>query len=228
MVRKRAPGGGRKPKGLTAARSVTVRMPDDVRADLEVAIARRPGRTLTDELVGRLRRSFSSERDAERNPGIRAICFLIAELAGRISSHPEWHQDRATFEVFKLATAKLLTAIEPKGETSKVSKYLSETLKLLYEDFSKTPRSKTPSAMADFAVQMILFKLFDDEPAEDWEAAFRAGPWIQVEDGKEVPAPPEALAFGRKLNVGAQRYTYAISDVRRDLKLTPKPKKTRG
>src|SRR6516165_455129 len=55
MARKRAPGGGRKPKGAAPMRSqLTIRMPDDLRTELEAA-ARKRGHNLTDELLWRLR-----------------------------------------------------------------------------------------------------------------------------------------------------------------------------
>ena len=75
MARKRAPGGGRKPKGPVAARSqLTVRMPDDLRAELEAA-ARRRNRNLTDELIGRIRVSFAREHEQKRDPATRALLF---------------------------------------------------------------------------------------------------------------------------------------------------------
>ena len=75
MARKRAPGGGRKPKGPVAARSqLTVRMPDELRAELEAA-ARRRNRNLTDELIGRIRGSFAREHEQKRDPATRALLF---------------------------------------------------------------------------------------------------------------------------------------------------------
>jgi hypothetical protein len=75
MAQKRAPGGGRKPKGPVAARSqLTVRITDDLRAELEAA-ARRRNRNLTDELIGRIRVSFAREHEQKRDPATRALLF---------------------------------------------------------------------------------------------------------------------------------------------------------
>jgi len=118
MAPKRAPGGGRKPKGPVAARSVTVRMPEDVYSELEAAVRqhRNPRRTITDELVARLRHSFGVERQERRDPGLQALVYLIAELAERahFGIDPErWHRDPWTFGAFKVGVSKLLDVLEP-------------------------------------------------------------------------------------------------------------------
>jgi len=118
MAQKRAPGGGRKPKGPVAARSqLTVRMPNDVRAELEAA-ARRRNRNLTDELIGRIRVSFAREHEQRRDPATRALLFLISQLAEQVhlNSPIEWHQNPFMFRAFKLAVARLLDALEPSGK----------------------------------------------------------------------------------------------------------------
>jgi hypothetical protein len=118
MARKRAPGGGRKPKGATPARSqLTVRMPDDVRAELEAA-ARRRNHNLTDEVIGRIRASFAREYEQKRDPATRALLFLISQLAEQVhmNSPIEWHQNPFMFKAFKLAVARLLDALEPSGK----------------------------------------------------------------------------------------------------------------
>jgi hypothetical protein len=120
MARKRAPGGGRKPKGAVAARPVTVRLPPDVRDHIEAAIkTRRPGWTLTDELVGRLRWSLNRDREVRRNSAMRALCDLISDMAKRelhTDRQRSWHQDPFTFRAFRFAVAKLLDELEPVGE----------------------------------------------------------------------------------------------------------------
>jgi hypothetical protein len=62
MARKRAPGAGRKPRGKygNVTSTLTVRMPDDVRAMLEESAARREpnGWSLAQELIHRIKGSF--------------------------------------------------------------------------------------------------------------------------------------------------------------------------
>src|SRR5262245_44631170 len=103
MARKRAPGGGRKPKGAVAAGLVAVRMQDDLRAQLDAA-AKKRGYTLTDEVLGRLRASFAREREQRRDRAMRALGFLIATVAdvahlgGRLNK--QWHRDPFMFQAF--------------------------------------------------------------------------------------------------------------------------------
>jgi hypothetical protein len=102
-------------------------MPDELRADLEAAARKRGhGRTLTDEMLARLRSSLSRERDDERDPALKALNFVIAQLAERISGGVyiprgefrlqqlrEWRSDPFKFGAFKFAVGKLLDALEP-------------------------------------------------------------------------------------------------------------------
>jgi hypothetical protein len=124
-TRKRAPGAGRKPKGDKAMPSFTWRMPADMRSKLEAA-AKKNGLNLSDELLRRVRTSFSIEREQERDPALRALNFVIAQLAERISSgmyvadrkarlllQEDWRTDPFKFAAFKFAVGKLLDALDP-------------------------------------------------------------------------------------------------------------------
>jgi len=130
MIRKRAPGGGRKPSPHTARAQLTVRMPDDLRAELEVEAQKRD-RTLTDELLARLRSSLANGREQERDPALRALNFVIAQLAERISSgmymadrkarlrlQKDWRTDPFKFAAFRFAVGKLLDELQPPGKIS--------------------------------------------------------------------------------------------------------------
>src|SRR5436189_189765 len=79
---KRAAGGGRKPRGEFEQLTVpfSVRMPDYLRKQLEAA-ARKSRRSTGQELLRRLDNSFSRDRDKQRDPGIRALGFLITLVA---------------------------------------------------------------------------------------------------------------------------------------------------
>lgn len=123
--RKRAPGGGRKPRGdfsgLTAP--LSIRMPTEMRDQLRSA-ARARGRSVSQELLRRVQDSLHHDRDRARDPAMRALCFLIAQLACEVSGFVredgtplyDWHSVPFFFRAFKLAVGHLLDAIESGAE----------------------------------------------------------------------------------------------------------------
>jgi hypothetical protein len=122
MKHKRAPGGGRKPKVGIATSSLTIRIPDDMRLQLE-SEADAKNESVAQRLLWHLRQSFNREDERKRDPAMRALCFLIARLADDVvglysEGKPEfsWRSDPFFFRAFKIAVAKLLDALEPKGE----------------------------------------------------------------------------------------------------------------
>ena len=173
MVRRRAPGGGRKPKGAVAMRSqLTIRIPDDLRAELKAA-AKGRGRNLTDELLGRLRASFAREREQKRDPTTRALAFLISQVAEQVHMYSRlgrnWHRNPFVFRAFKLAVARLLDSLEPPGELKSPYDDLPDTLK----NHPMTPwlvdRFKTPEDTAERAADYVLTELYpcDDDFVAD-------------------------------------------------------------
>jgi hypothetical protein len=129
--RKRAPGGGRKPKGEFAslAANLTVRMPNEMRTQLDRA-AGKSGRSLAQELLWRLRLSFQRDSEKEREPAMRALCFIIAETARQIegvhltsgekeASLYHWRTDPFFYKAFRLAVGMILDALSPPGELVK-------------------------------------------------------------------------------------------------------------
>lgn len=202
MVRKRKPGAGRKPKLGTAMRSqLTVRMPDDARAQLEAA-AKRRHRTLTDELLWRVRNSFAREYEQERDPAARALAFLFSMLAETIhvgfSPEWKWHKNPFMFKAFKLAVAMLLDALEPSGE-----------MRTPYEALRKNPKAeqwlieqyKTPESAARSAINSTLHRLF---VRDHLERALAHG------------MNPEDPGY-RELLDQVEREEYQMAHVRRDL-----------
>src|SRR5690348_13060707 len=110
MTRKRAPGGGRKAFGTTAACPMSIRIDDELRAQLEVAARKnaKQNRTwnVSREMVRRLRQSFRKERGDHRNQAMRAICHLVAETGRRglrtdepMEGH-NWHRNPFKFKTF--------------------------------------------------------------------------------------------------------------------------------
>ena len=116
MKPKKKSTAGRKPAGPFAHNTaqLTIRMPDDLRDELELS-ANKKGWSLTQELLWRLRSSYQRQRQERRRPpATRAICFLIGEIAGYASAFnpAEWHRSPFAFKAFRLAVARLLGALE--------------------------------------------------------------------------------------------------------------------
>jgi Arc-like DNA binding domain len=181
--RKRAPGGGRKPKGefdrLSAA--VTTRMPVDLRERL-VEAADKNDRSITQELLRRLHDSFARDRSKEREPAMRALCFLIAEIANQVVGHgfdeadkkslldeskkkgfpiyfPDWRSEPFYFRAFKLAVVQLLDALQPPGDVKPPRRHLNLYPKTPEADAfaARFNRSfESPEARADYAAGYVL------------------------------------------------------------------------
>jgi hypothetical protein len=159
-ARKRAPGGGRKPIGPSAARSLlTIRMPDDLRAELQASAAKR-GRSLTQELLWRLKVSLNRERIDRQDQVMRAYCFLFTDLAEKLHFRQErkWHRDSFTFRAFKLAVGKLLDALEPPGEPKSPFVKLRDSDEPLHQQLVEW--FKTPESAATHAAALTLENLF--------------------------------------------------------------------
>jgi hypothetical protein len=209
--RKRAPGGGRKPTGpfTRNAAQLTIRMPADMRTELEAA-AQKQGWSLTQELLWRLRVSLSKERVDRRSPSVRALCFLISETAESVSNLPvEWHRDPFLFRGLKLAITKVLDALEPAGEMrspfEKMLQQVEPGLRAALPDhFMKwvTDAWRTPETLADFAASATLRSFFQPKQfSEDEKAALRS--WNP--------------SIGDGVIELMYRQFYGMSDARRDL-----------
>jgi len=182
MVRKREPGGGRKPSPHTPRAQLTVRMPDDLRKQLERSVARRKnghGWTLTDELVHRLQRSFNRERDERRDPAARALCYLLAEVISFVNAERNdptelvirdgnaefvpnsgWRSDPFYFRAIRLAFDLILNALQPPGEMRPprtAEQPLDGEVRILGERFPIP--AHTPEDLARSVRDLILFQL---------------------------------------------------------------------
>jgi hypothetical protein len=191
--RKRAAGVGRKPKGdfsqLTSP--LSIRMPEDMRRQLEVA-ASASGRSVSQEVLRRIQESFNQERDKARDPAMRALCFLIAQLAGDVAGLTDekgrpffdWRTDPFFFRAFKLAIAQMLDALEPAGEIQPPQAMLDAQLHLESEGGVAVMKMfkatyDTPEARADMAVRSLMSLLmqpkfntqFFDEVAPNHKAS---------------------------------------------------------
>jgi hypothetical protein len=163
--RKRAAGGGRKPRGefsqLTSL--FAVRMPKDMRKQLESNAAER-NQSVAQRLLWHLRQSFNREREKERDPALQGLLFMIGQLAERFGGQKDWRTDLLYFRAFKLAVGKLLDEIEePPGpmvlgegrqKELKERFHDSEVLKILTDVVYSSPESLAEFVFAPFWSQV--------------------------------------------------------------------------
>jgi hypothetical protein len=120
MVRKRAPGGGRKPQGDTSkSKYLSIRITPGLRAALDREAARSK-RTLSEEVGMRLRRSLEQPKELERMLSVqnRALGSSITHIAERVETHTghRWQADGFSGETLKSAVEIFLSQIAPTGE----------------------------------------------------------------------------------------------------------------
>jgi hypothetical protein len=199
MKQKRKPGAGRKPRGPFSQNSavLTVRMPDDLRRQLKGA-ADKKGWSLTQELLWRLRSSYSRQHEEQqRPPATRALCFLVAKLAEQVGLFRpmDWHRDRFQFRAFRLGVAELLESLEPAGEMrspyepgdeAMLEKALAEASVEFKSVVASTMKRlidshKTPEATGHHAAEMTLHSLFHPDPAVEsfYRRAKYQDPYVQ-------------------------------------------------
>jgi hypothetical protein len=181
MAKKRKPGGGRKPKGdfsrLTSP--LTIRMPAEMRKQLEAA-ANKSGKNVTQELLRRLQNSFNRDREKSRDPALRALCFLIAEIAEGVvlpepirfpNAYPLWRSNPFLFRAFKLAVGKLLDALEPPGEIqAPVTLEPAEGVKIPLGPLDQPEfllnKYVSPEALSNYVIADIWTALHGTTPAQ--------------------------------------------------------------
>jgi Arc-like DNA binding domain len=220
MVKKRAPGGGRKPQGefdqLTSPFSL--RMPEYLREQLDAA-AKESGKVASQELLTRLNQSFVRDRKRAGDPATQAICFLISELPDKIrwvlhDRMNDWVDDPFLFSAFKIAVAKLLDEIGPKGDVSRpvaIGK-LMKALDKVEPKVSDVMKAdwKSPSRLGKKTAAQVLNDL-------------REGGW-HPGDVKEMWSEvfPDDKNFIEGATAAAERTWYGMDQARRDLRLEPK------
>jgi hypothetical protein len=121
MVRKRAPGAGRKPQGaitgLTSA--INLRMPEDLR-DLINDACRWSGRSLTQEVLGRLYDSFERERD----PAASSLGYILRRVTSSASTafgQSNWRSSPFVWRAIQIAFGKLMDRYAPSGRIEKLN-----------------------------------------------------------------------------------------------------------
>jgi len=230
VVRKRKPGGGRKPKLGTAMRSkLTVRMPDDLRDQLEAAALKRD-RGLSDELHARLRLSFDKERERKRDPATRHLCNLVAVIARQVqfmakpkSTSKEWQQDPFTFRTFKIAVAKVLDTLEPPGKIPPPT-IVAPGIPEPFED---------PETVAQFVANKVLRNLLNARLRTKEERAAKVRDLVRFIEGDREPSWPGSAEEARlsdsisEFIETEESITYLLEQARAYLKPTPKKRADR-
>jgi hypothetical protein len=211
MKQKRKSQAGRKPAGPFAHNTgqLTIRMPDDLRFELERS-ANKKGWSLTQELLWRVRSSYMRRREEERRtPATRALCFLIGEIAQQAGlTISEWHRCPFAFRAFRLAAARLLEALEPPGDLQNPYDDYEGLLRgVLREDTlmanEMAASLKTPESLADAITGRIMHELLHPHQP-GWEESLRE---------LRLRGHPE----GQRLADYLLDSLYGMSDVRRDL-----------
>ena len=124
MVRKRKPGGGRKPRGEGPAVAFNTRIEPETRRLLERA-AKENGRSLSAEIARRLKNSFGPA--AASDIQTRALCHLLDRIVTmarglkRTGGEPfNWRTNRFDYLAFKYAVEELLHLLAPADEDKDV------------------------------------------------------------------------------------------------------------
>ena len=226
----RAPGGGRKPLGEFArlGRPISVRMPEEMRKDLERAAAE-SGRSVTQELLRRVQNSFYRDRERERDPALYALLFMIGQLAEHIAQTADlrglipakhraalgsrWRTDRFLFKAFKFAVPYLLNQLdEPSGKLE--SPVTPNDIKRQSDSFAEDHNPK----LARLAKKQIKSPeaYGEIEIINLWSRANRPDDVneLTLQQIKEE-LPQIASAWKREM--------YGLAQARRALELTPKP-----
>jgi hypothetical protein len=231
--KKRAPGGGRKPKGefshLTSL--FAVRMPEDMRKQLETAAAENR-RSASQELLRRLSDSFGVAAKG-RDPAVRAICFLISELAERIRwpvrPGEYWDSNPFLFRAFKIGVQKLLDGLEPTGNVPA----LDVLIKRLGEEISKTDRGaddtawmirawRSPRNAGAWAASETLADFYSGPKHHPDRIKKLWGPLVNDPTDKDDDTDLSGIA--ENIIKSTERTWYGMEQARRDLEIS-KPRK---
>jgi hypothetical protein len=135
MVKKRKPGGGRKPKGPIRAKSevFTTRITPETREAIERE-AQLSGQSISQAAERLLESGLASKRRGQAHRPLRSLCFVIEQLARAIadqwwtdigshktprksaeSRQDEWLTDPFCYAAFTAAVNGLLEELRPKG-----------------------------------------------------------------------------------------------------------------
>jgi hypothetical protein len=173
VAKKRKPGGGRKPKPDKKV-MFSLRLDPSVLANLRAAAKKWPGKnvsTFTEYLIDRALREREEE---ERDPALRALLYLIGQLADHITGavtpdipmwvRSGWRRSLFQFRALKVAVHKLLDDLEePPGPLWKVEEAVEYAKKkgaefppdflAYYLETFKSPETRGATLLAEFYLQ---------------------------------------------------------------------------
>jgi hypothetical protein len=140
MVRKRKPGGGRKPDPYKKVMFST-RLEPHVMAAIKAGAKTWPGKNISAFVEALIVEGLRLRNEAERDPALRALLYLIGKLAERVSGGSyrpetlhEWRTDPFAFRTFKYAVKQLLDALEePPGDP------INPISKEVFDEFGVSP-----------------------------------------------------------------------------------------
>jgi hypothetical protein len=209
MVRKRAPGGGRKPKGPFKNKdaTLTTRITRDVREALDRE-ADRNNRSLSQEVEYRLVQSLTAgDVELRGNRRNRALGYIVGRLAGLIEQETgeNWRRDKFTFETVQSAIETMLFKLAPEGLAkipTRVKRQAEHQARIL-------ARARTTMIPKGFAKTLALIKKQKPTPAAIGNS-FAEGMLLQMEIMKKPP-----LNHSRKEHYAKE--FYLMPDLRRDL-----------
>ena len=201
MKPKRAPGAGRKSqgeyKGKTA--TLTTRITLDTRTALEKA-AKETGRSLSQEIENRLRRSIASDHGSGEEKHNRAFGRLALELAGMVEAMTGegWRTDPFAHRALRAALNIILDRLAPTGEFKVPALWEGMATRWAEREPSLAAQVRTPEAAGNSAAMSV---------------------WLQLET-VEIPTD---FSSGRRY----EDVHYAYPDIRRDLDIPSRKERAR-
>jgi hypothetical protein len=163
-TRKRAPGGGRKPKGPISKNAgwLQARITEDLRARLEDA-AERNGHSMSQEAQIRLKESFDLPAELQKlwgPPHIQALARLVARVVrsvetmagadpfGTEAGEFAWHRNAYTHAMVSAAIAVILARYKPDGPVQVPEQVIKSTEWIVQESGEEqAERQRTPESM---------------------------------------------------------------------------------
>jgi hypothetical protein len=201
-IRKRRPGGGRKPVGPISGKTsnFSTRISAETRSAIDTE-ASALGQSISQVAERLLQIGIREIRESQTVSHTRALRFLVGQLADNCSIKPgdtrfEWNQDAFLFDAFRVALNLLLDYLRPKQSSVKTQVAKQKDLHAVWLEILDTPKELGKNVFLHL-----------------WEDLHRV-------------QPMSAGQFKSKFsNFGAddataaawERYSYTLDNVRRDL-----------
>jgi hypothetical protein len=183
MVRKRKPGGGRKPDvaDQTKTAVVSVRMSSALRTSLKTGTKR----TLSAEIVHRLEKSFERRHgfgdDQTRHLG-NIVALLAVGINGR--TWASWRESRYAFDALAAGLQVLLSSLAPEGPATPPEHLSTHKAFIEGQGWVDVPSSNPPEQIGAEVAQEIL-RAMENRPVRlhaggkplvvDWDAYSETG-----------------------------------------------------